>query len=213
MKSTIKNFSIAFGLFTLLFMVGTCHVHQNKSPETIPIDTLLFNSYKEKVNALQLEFNKQVIVLTNAKDSLQSLVKGNKKAISILKFQSQHLERSIKKAFNTHDSCFVNDSLKTTTLSYIAIQNERDSICNESVNTLELIASKQDSIVLFKNKECDNLKDLLKQNDLREKYLTEQLNTAYKQQRKILIRNKFCLGALYVMAGVTSALLINQTLK
>ena len=73
MKNTIKNFAIAFGLFALVFMIGTCHVNNTNTPEKIPLDTSLFNSYKVKVNALQSEFEKQVLVLKLSKDSLQEL--------------------------------------------------------------------------------------------------------------------------------------------
>ena len=53
MRSTVKNFAIEFGLFALVFMIGTCHVNNVNKPEKIPLDTALLNSYKEKVNALQ----------------------------------------------------------------------------------------------------------------------------------------------------------------
>ena len=213
MKNVLKNFAIAFSVFALVVMIGTCHVNKTDKPENIPLDTLLINSYKQKVNELQSEFEKQIHVLNISKDSLQHLVTSTKKTIRVLSGQSKLLELQIKNDLQKADSSLVTDSLKTNTLNYIAIQNERDSMCNESINTLELIASKQDSILLFKDKQSNNLKDLLKQNELREQYLTEQLNTAYKQQRKILFRNKVCAGALILLSGFTSALLINQTLK
>ena len=213
MRNTIKNFAIAFGLFTIIVMIGTCHVNNTNKPEKITLDTSLLNSYKEKVNALQFEFEKQIHVLKTTKDSLQNLVKGNKKTIAVLRLNSKQLEIRIKSNLQRADSTMINDSLKTNTLNYIALQNERDSLCNESINTLEIMASKQDSIIGFQNKETDNLKDLILQNELRERYLTEQLNTAYKVQRKIVFRNKCLAGALFMMTGFASALLINQKLK
>ncbi len=213
MRNTVKNFAIAFGLFALVFMIGTCHVNNVNKPEKIPLYTALLNSYKEKVNALQFEFEKQIHVLKTTKDSLQNLVKGNKKTIAVLRLNSKQLEIHIKSDLQRADSTMINDSLKTNTLNYIAAVNQRDSLCNESINTLEIVASKQDSIIGFQNKEKDNLKDLIRQNELRERYLTEQLNTAYKVQRKIVFRNKFLAGSLFIMTGFASALLINQTLK
>ncbi len=213
MRNVTRNFSIAFGLFALVFMIGTCHVNNTPKPENIPIDTSLFHSYKEKVNILQLEYEKQIHALSNSKDSLHQVVRENKKTISQLKFYSNQLRDKITQTLNKPDSCLAKDSLKINTLDYIAIQNQRDSICNINTNALEILASKQDSIIVFQNKEQDNLKDLIKQNELRERHLTEQLNTAYKQQRKINFTNKFCASALILMTGFASALLINQTLK
>lgn len=213
MKNALKNFAIAFSVFTLVIIVGTCQVNKTEKPETIPIDTLLINSYKQKVNELQTEYENQIDAIRKTKDSLQNLVLSNKKTIRVLNGQSKLLEIQIKNELQNSDSTFVKDSLKIKTLEYITIQNERDSICNGSINTLELIASKQDSILMFKDKQNNNLKDLLKQNELREQYLTEQLNTAFKHQRKILLKNKLCAGALILLSGFTTAILINQTLK
>ncbi len=213
MRNTVKNLAIGFGLFALVFMIGTCHVNNTNKTDKIPIDTSLINSYKEKINALQSEFEKQIHVLKTSKDSLQTVVKGNKKTIAVLRNQSKLLEVQIKNTLQNTDSIWDSDSLKTNTLNYITSVNQRDSLCNESINTLEIVASKQDSIIGFQNKEKDNLKDLILQNELRERYLTEQLNTAYKVQRKTVFRNKFVAGALFMMTGFASALLINQTLK
>jgi hypothetical protein len=78
---------------------------------------------------------------------------------------------------------------------------------------MEILAGKQDSVIVIQNNEKDNFMELQKQQELNALRLTEQLNTAYKQQRKTLLKSRLLSGTLILISGFTSVLLINQTLK
>jgi hypothetical protein len=78
---------------------------------------------------------------------------------------------------------------------------------------LQLVSTKQDSIISLKNKELLNQYDLTRFYQQREQILTEELNTAYKSQRKVLLKAKLFKGMAILLTGVSSALIINQTLK
>lgn len=153
-------------------------------------------------------------MLSNRKDSLQKIVKGSKKTIAVLKVQSKFLENQIAERLENADSNLIPvDSIKSITLEYIATQQANDSICDTTIHTLEIISTKQDSIIGLNDMELANYRDKIKMNELREQQLTEALNTAYKVQRKAVLKSKICAGAMILLSGFSGALLIKQTLK
>ncbi len=214
MKNVLRNFGIAFGIFALVFMVGTCQLNQPNKPEQIPIDSSFYKAYQDKVSELETSYHNQIKSLSDSKDSLKTIVKGNKRTIAVLRFQATQLESKITEQFQNSDSSMIPvDSIKAITYEYMAAYQETDSICRETIQTLELVSIKQDSIIRLKNSEIVNLKDVMKLNELREQRLSEELNTAYKVQRKAVLKSKLCAGAMILLSGFSGALLIKQTLK
>lgn len=213
MKSTFKNFALAFAVFTFVFILGTCGVKQLKKDDVKQTDTTTLNSLKNKVSELELQYRFQINKLVKSKDSLRKQFEKSKMILRKVKANSKVKEESLVTILDKDTSSYVVDSIKPLTLQYIAIQIEKDSICNESIRILEVVGTKQDSIINLKNKELINLNDLNKIYSLRELTLTEQLNTAYKAQRKAVLKAKVFKGMALLLTGISGALIINQTLK
>lgn len=218
MRNILINFTLALILFASIFVTGTLYLNygeKNKpNSKHIGSDSIYVKAFQNKANELKKSYSKQINLLTQAKDSLQKQVKMSRKAMSVLSVQSKLLKLQITEQLNVPDStCIPVDSIKTITLDYIAMQQMNDSLCNTTIQTLELMSIKQDSIIGIKNLELDNYKEQLKMNELREQQLTEALNTAYKVQRKAVLKSKICAGAMILISGFSSALLINQTVK
>jgi hypothetical protein len=213
MKSIFKNFALAFTVFSLVFILGTCGVKQLKPKEVPRTDTTLIHLVKEKVSHIQNFYQQQIKSLELSKDSLKVHFTKSQKALFKLRTATKLSEQKLVKQLDSDTSQFVNDSIKPALTNYIALQLEKDSICNESINTLQLVSTKQDSIISLKNKELLNQYDLTRFYQQREQILTEELNTAYKSQRKVLLKAKLFKGMAILLTGVSSALIINQTLK
>ncbi|MBA2611305.1 MAG: hypothetical protein H0U95_04985 [Bacteroidetes bacterium] len=214
MRNVIKNFCIAIVAFALVFFVGTCAFNSNAKQNKPPTDSTYLEHLKTKQIDFEAQYKKEVFVLKKSNDSLLALVKTDKKTYQSLQTKSKQIEVSIKQQFSLNDTAgSLKDSLQTLTEHYIALQNEKDSICHETISTLEIVASKKDSIVFIQETNLTNLKEIQRQNELRERQLTEELNTAYKQQRKSVFKSKFFVGAFLVVSGIATALMINQNLK
>ena len=216
MRNILINFTFAIFIFASIFAAGTYYLNnaEKPKPKSIPIDSIYYKAFQNKADELKQSYRKQISLLTQSKDSLQKQVKSGKRALSVLNFQTKLLRLQIVEQLNVPDStCIPVDSIKTITLDYIAMQQANDSICNTTVHTLELISTKQDSIIGIKDLELNNYKEQIKMNELREQQLTESLNTAYKVQKRAVLKSKICSGAMILISGFSGALLIKQTLK
>lgn len=214
MRNVFKNLGIGFGIFTIIVLIGTCTFNQKGNPPPVQPD----NSYVKILKAKQVEldsaYQKHFQILQKEKDSLIHLVSEKKKSLSIYRYKSNELEHQLREVLAKVDSSKVlNDSISPLAEIYFAIQQERDSACNESIRALEVVGFKQDSVIIFQNLEKDNLKALQKEQEQKEISLTQQLNTAYKQQKKDVLKSRILTGTLILISGFASALLINQTLK
>ncbi len=214
MKNIFKNFGIAFGIFAIIILIGTCTFTKNEPQPPPPPENSYINFLKEKQTELNFTYKKHFYTLQREKDSLIQLVSDKKKTLSIYRNKSNALEQQLREALVKVDSASVlPDSISPLVEIYFAIQQERDSTCNQSIRAMELLAGKQDSVIVIQNQQKDNYRELQKEQELRAMQLTEQLNTAYKQQRKTVLKSRILSGTLILISGFTSALLINQTLK
>lgn len=213
MRSTFKNFALAFAIFSFVVLLGTCGVNQIDKIDKPDKDTTLIHLVKQKVSALQEQYQSNIKALELSKDSLQTKITQSQKAYKQLSVKAKTTELNLVKLIQRDTVKFTTDSIKPVIADYIALQAERDSLCRESITNLETLATKQDSIISFKNKELLNQRDINEIYRLKEQALTEQLNTAYKAQRKAVLKARLYKGAALLLTGISSALIINQTLK
>ncbi len=215
MRNTFKNLGIGIGIFELIVFIGTCSFnHRQNPPPPAQTDTNYIKVLKEKQAELNTAYKKLVDDLQTANDSLSKSISIHKATLSVYRERSNKLEKQLINLITQSDSTkTVNDSISPLTENYFDIQHERDSTCNQTIRALELISAKKDSVIVIQNREKDNYRDLQKEQEQQALQLTEQLNTAYKQQRKANLKSKIGAGALLLMTGFASALLIHQTLK
>ncbi|MGZ3930994.1 MAG: hypothetical protein ACXVP0_06390, partial [Bacteroidia bacterium] len=57
------------------------------------------------------------------------------------------------------------------------------------------------------------LRDIQRQQEIDNQVLTEQLNTAWKMQRRKTQQNKVLAGGLLILTGITSSLILIKSLK
>lgn len=215
MKTTFGRLLIAFALFALIVSIGTCtFTNHAKPPELHPESDSIASIWKNEKVQLQVQYHRQIAKLQSGKDSLQGVVTEKKKILSAYRSQTALLEDQLKSFIANADSGYVlSDSIKPLSDKYFAAQAESDSTCDSTISTLEQIVANRDSSILLFQKSETNVRDLQREQELRNQLLTEELNTAYKSQKKKIIQNKFLAGGLIFISGFTTTLLIKQTLK
>ena len=214
MRTVFRNLGIGFGIFVLIILIGICTFNQKENPPAIQTDTSYVKVLKEKQADLQKKYDKQIVSLKHAKDSLGAVIIKNKQVLAAYRYKSNVMEKQLITLIEKFNSSrIVSDSIRPLAENYIDIQQERDSTCNQSMQALEILGAKKDNIIFIQKQEKDNFRELQKEQEQRALNLTEQLNTAYKQQRKTALKNRILAGTLILLSGFTSSLLINQTLK
>lgn len=209
-KSEIKSIIIvALALCTII--LGTCEVrHRLQEPEPMPvIDTLQFHNYKvEKEKEIE-SYRDKIGRLQQVKDSLWFLAVVSKVEFQQTRPKVKHYQAKLKETLQLpEETTGFKDSLLAVSDSLIYYQDRADSACIETITTLEeVVANRDSSILLYKEVEI-NLRDIQKAQSLQTQQLTEQLNNAYKAQRKKSRQNKWLAGGLVFISCIATAIII-----
>lgn len=216
MQAVKSKFGIIIALLLCVTVIGTCTFLQHPtdtSPHPVQ-DTAFIHQWKQEKLQLQKQYESKLAAMQNEKDSLRNAVSEKKKTLlkyrSKLKTLQEQLMVSLIKA---DTSGLVSDTIIPIAENYFAAQAQSDSTCNETIQNLEHMVANRDSSIFIHKQIETNLRDLQKEQQLRQQLLTDQLNIAYKVQRKKVIQNKFLAGGLVFITGLTTTLLITQTLK
>jgi len=199
-------------LITGLFLsVTTCNTTENKMP-----DKTQSIKASEKAERIDKSYNTDFNFLKSHSDSLQKELSITQSKLKVTKLKLNQSQIALvalaeKKSDTTSIEQFLNDcdSLKAQTLSYVAWVDSTQSSYESNVSQLqELVATKDSQIVIIRNVYSD-LKNLFNENLLREQKLTEDLNTAYKSQRRKVLQNKLLAGGMLILSGIATTLYIN----
>lgn len=101
------------------------------------------------------------------------------------------------------------DSLKAQTLVYVNLVDSTRSIYDSSISQLNNLVAIKDSQIVICAAAYTQLKNLMEENLIRERKLSDDLNTAYKVQRKKKLQNKILTGGILLLSGITTTLYIN----
>lgn len=102
------------------------------------------------------------------------------------------------------------DTLKQEVVVLNDLANNVDSLCYESINSLNQSIAIRDTQLTICNRNYQSLFDLQKENMLREQQLTDALNVAYKQNRRKRFQSKALSCGLMIMTGITTTLFIKS---
>ena len=216
--SKIKTLVIII-LIGIIALLTTCELTKTQTPlDSVTQDTIFLSQWrrekKEKQNLI-LRYQTKLSKLQSQKDSLQNLVQESKHSMRVYRTKSQVYQNQFKQALAKLVSL---DSLQTDTLTPIfdsltVNQAYSDSACDDTIDLLQLTVANRDTALKFQKQIEVNLRDLNKEGELRNQYLTDQLNTAFKAQRKKARQNKILAGGLLILSGITTSLLLTQNLK
>lgn len=216
MKPLKNRFALIVAALFSLCVIATCtFINKSIDTESIPIQTENhFEQWKKEKLKLQANYESKILKLQQVKDSLQKTVIEKKKALAEYRFKATYLQSRLSEAIGKADSTgSCSDSLQPIANQYFEKEARKDSACNETITGLELVVANRDSLIVIHKQVETNLRDILKEQAEREQQLTAELNTAYKHQRRKVIQNKFLSAGLIFLSGLTTTLLIKQTLK
>lgn len=203
-------------LFTALITGLFLLLSTRNTGEKVKPDKTEINKTEVKAESIYNSYNVAFEKLKTHSDSLQkelSFTKSKLKATKLKLSQSQTaLVTLAKKKSDTLS--FVQllndcDSLKQQTLAYVAWVDSTQSIYDTNIVQLQEMVAIKDSQIVVCNSSYAQLKGLLDENLERERKLTEDLNTAYKSQRRKVLQNKLLVGGMLILSGIATTLYIN----
>jgi hypothetical protein len=197
-------------LFTLL--LETCQPNlQNAEIDK----SALLNAEKDIIQ-LDKSYQDANTVLKSESDSLQEMLSKTQDNLLAVKKSLKQTQRSLvslaqkdtagRAILEQLSDC---DSLKQKVLEYSVKVDSASTEYECTISQLEdLVAIKEAELLVCRSSYL-SMKRFADVNLLRERRLTEDLQTAYKVQRRKVNQNKLLAGGMLILSGITTTLYIN----
>lgn len=203
----------AFIIGMCLFF-GTC----NTSPPKVKPDKEKVVEAEKKVSVIDKNYQRENALLKTSSDSLKKELVQTKENLKATKVKLQKSQSTLialaqkdtagRSIVQRQDDC---DSLKQEAELFAAIVDSAKAEYECSISQLENLVAIKDSEIVICSSSYSALKSLMDQNLDRERQLTQDLQTAYKVQRRKIIQNKILAGGFLILSGITTTLFINST--
>ena len=214
-KSEIKSIIIV-ALALICILLGTCEVrHRLNSPEPVSkIDTVQFHRYRQEKELEINRYQEKLGRLQQVKDSLWFLAAVSKTVFQETRPKVKHYQVKLKESLLLpEETPGFKDSLLAIADSLVHYQDRADSACIGTISTLEEVVANRDSSIQIHKQVEKNLRDIQTAQNLQTQQLTEQLNIAYKAQRKKGRQNKWLAGGLVFISGIATAIIVPRYSK
>lgn len=203
----------AFIIGAFLFL-GTC----NTSPPTVKPNKEKVAEAEKKVSVIDKNYKTENALLKSSSDSLQKELIQTKESLKLTKVKLQKSQSTLialaqkdtagRSIVQKQDDC---ESLKQKAVLFSAIVDSAKAEYECSISQFENLVAIKDSEIVICSSSYSALKSLMDQNLDRERQLTQDLQTAYKVQRRKIIQNKILAGGFLILSGITTTLFINST--
>jgi len=203
----------AFIIGACLF-IGTC----NTSPPIVKPDKTKVVETEKKVNVIDKNYQRENALLKISSDSLQKELFQTKESLKATKVKLQKSQSTLialaqkdttgRSIIEQRDDC---DSLKQEAVLFAAIVDSAKAEYECNIRQFESLVAIKDSEIVVCSNSYSALKSLMDQNLDRERQLTQDLQTAYKVQRRKIVQNKILAGGFLILSGITTTLFINST--
>ncbi len=199
-------------LITGLFLsLSTCNSEEKVKPDKTEIIKA-----SEKAESIDTSYKIAFESLKTHSDSLQKELNVSQSKLKATKFKLNQSQTALvalaeKQSDTLSFEALLNDSdsLKQQTLAYVAWVDSTQSIYETNLVQLQEMVATKDSQIVICTASYAQLKGLLDDNIERERKLTEDLNTAYKSQRRKVLQNKLLAGGMLLLSGIATTLYIN----
>jgi hypothetical protein len=162
----------------------------------------------------QLLVNEQLILdLQHYGDSLFEELQAERLSANRNKSTAARIAKTDQHSRCNDSIAVLKDSISHLFNDCIVIQVNADSTCAKSVRSLEqLLGNAQRELSVFCQVE-DNLRDREQQYELRIQQLSNELDTAYKVQKRKAESNRLISSGLKILSSLITSLYVWQTLK
>lgn len=202
--------ALCIGLF-LLF--STC----SNDTEHLKSDKEQIQNAEHEANLVEEYYQNAFINLKSHSDSLEKELSKAQRQLIATKIKLEQSKFDVVKLLEKDttglsveqklNDC---DSLKDEVLDYVFWVDSTQSDYETTITQLHNIVAVKDSEIVICQISYTQLKSISDDNLQRERKLTEDLETAYKQQRKNRIQNKVLAVGFLILSGVTTSLLIQS---
>lgn len=213
MNATRTKYGIIVALLIVMASLVTCEVTSNSvsNSRAVP-DTTLLNQWKAEKVVLVKHYEAKLCALKVVQDSMQQQVTEKKGQLAASQAKTRALQSELQKTFAQHDSSSL-VALPALADSLSSSCTEDNTLCDQTIQSLEHELATKDSSIAVAALMSQSLKDELAIQDSEVRALTAQLNVQQKSARRSVIKSKLLAGGFLVLSGVTSSLLLIQTLK
>lgn len=180
---------------------------QKSSSEPLSED-YFFERLKAEKDRLKLEFEQQLGRLQTQRDSLENIICRNKNELKSQRLKTKVLSQRLIEAIPLPSDSTCKDSLAPIVHEYIEAQEQNDQFCDSTIYSLENLVANRDSSLMFQRQVNETQDQMLKDQQIRNQQLTEQLNTAFKMQKKKSRQNKILAGGIVIISGITTSILL-----
>jgi|GEM_PF-1279012 hypothetical protein len=202
--------ALCIGLFLLFSTCSNDTEHLKPDKEQIQKAekevSLVDNHYREAFALLKIYSDS----LERALNKTQKQLIATKIKLEQSKFNVVSLVEKDTSGLSVQQKLNDCDSLKEEVSDYVFWVDSTQSGYETTIRELSNIVAVKDSEIVVCQISYTQLKSISDDNLLRERKLTEDLETAYKQQRKNRIQNKFLAAGFLILSGVTTSLIIKS---
>lgn len=202
--------ALCIGLF-LLF--NTC----SNDKEHLKPDKEQIQSSEHEANLVEEYYQNAFLNLKVHSDSLEQVLNKTQKQLIATKIKLEQSKFDVVSLVEKDTSGLsvqqkLNDcdSLKEVVSDYVVWVDSTQSGYESTIKQLSNIVAVKDSEIVICQISYTQLKSINDDNLQRERKLTEDLETAYKQQRRNRIQNKFLAAGFLILSGVTTSLIIQS---
>lgn len=191
----------------------TCQFSE-QAKRSIPdhADTTLFTAWKKEKTDLIAVYENKLKRLASRQDSLSKEISQKKMLLSIAATNTKAAERKLQSFLSGLSGITVPvDSIKPFVDSLAFACNVSDSLCTETIETLETQIESKDSSLIQQSAEITLLKQIGVQQELRMNDLQATVDSQARSLNKSVRRGKILSFGIAVLAGLAGSLFLIQT--
>lgn len=212
METSEKKSIIIVALLLMAIVFGTCEFRKHLQPQiAAPSADAFVAKWEAEKKALVESYDQKIGRLQQVRDSLWFLVSVKKVQMADSRQKTQEVKSQLQRTIERQDSNqVVRDSIKPLVDSLVIAQAKNDSLCDETVKDLENVVANRDSSISYSKLVEINLKNLNKEQELKNQDLTQQVNQIFKEQKRQTRHKKILAGCVLFLTGITTAILISH---
>lgn len=210
MKTFYLILSFCMGLFLGYVLFNNENENLNPPSSSIPVTVL------EKVKSIDSAKANADLSLKRQNDFLRSqlAVADHQVKVNRLRLETERSKVSRLQAKLASDSSYnENSAADSLNLTIGAVNAVTDSLIVDYEHRIQLsdsIVAVKDSLIVVCDLAYNQIKDIAKEQALREQQLTESLNASLKQERKKRMQNRLLAGGMVFLTGVATSLIIHR---
>lgn len=215
----MKRTVVIISLLIIAVMLGSIALFHNDKPNTESLKTekKQIVQSEQQVNLIDKDYHQSLVRMKQRSDSLQKALNQTQLKLQAAKLklgQSEITVLHFAEKDTTHESVREQlsdcDSLKEQVLAFAGLIDSTRNFYECNITQLQNKVAIRDSELVICKSAYSEMKNLMSENLERERQLTEDLQIAYKQQKRKTLQSKLLAGGFLLLSGITTTLYLNS---